>query len=59
MATAFDGSIVPDRLKSMNCGGIPIFDVYSGMSYICDKCLAVIGSLSQSEYCKEINQIPE
>ncbi len=56
MARAFDGSLVPAVLERMNCGGLPVFDRESGMSYRCDKCFAVIGSVGQSDRCKEMNE---
>lgn len=55
MPEAIDGSIVPAKLKKMNCGGTPIFDDESGYAYRCDHCFAVIGSIGQSDRCKEIN----
>lgn len=55
MARAFDGSYVPAALNRMNCGGVPLFDRDSGMSYRCNKCWAVIGSVSQPQHCKNIN----
>lgn len=55
MAIAVDGSFAPDELPKMNCGGVPIFDNASGCAYRCDKCMAIIGSISQPDDCKEIN----
>lgn len=52
---AFDGTVVAAQLPTLACGGTPIFDVESGMSYRCDTCLAVIGSIGQPQSCKEIN----
>jgi hypothetical protein len=55
MAKAFDGTIVPDKLPKMNCGGTPIFDSRSGYAYFCDTCMCVIGSAGQPKSCKDIN----
>lgn len=55
MARAIDGSMVPDALETMACGGTPLFDADSGVSYRCDTCWAVIGSVGQSKRCVEIN----
>lgn len=43
-------------LPQMNCGGTPIFDSSSGISYRCDVCFAVIGSIGQPQSCVEINK---
>lgn len=43
-------------LDRMNCGGVPVFDRESGMSYRCDKCWAVIGSVGQPQSCKDMNE---
>jgi hypothetical protein len=59
MARAIDGTIVPDSLPAMACGGTPLFDVDSGISYRCDTCWAVIGSVGQSKRCVEINDAAE
>jgi hypothetical protein len=49
-AHAFDGTLVPAVLDRMNCGGVPVFDRESDMSYRCDnKCWAVIGSIGQPQ----------
>jgi hypothetical protein len=40
----------------MKCGGTPLFDVDSGMSYRCDTCGSVIGSMAQPNECKEMNE---
>lgn len=55
MAIAIDGSRVPDSLPTMKCGGTPQFDTTSGMSYRCDSCYAVIGSVGQPSRCKTLN----
>lgn len=55
-ARAFDGTLVPAALDRMNCGGVPVFDRESGMSYRCDKCWAVIGSIGQPQSCKDMNE---
>ena len=56
MARAFDGTLVPDQLAVMTCGGTPLFDEESGCAYRCDTCFAVIGSIGQSDECKEMNK---
>ncbi len=55
MPRAVDGSLVPDTLEAMACGGTPVFDVSSGIGYRCDACFAVIGSVGQSKRCIDIN----
>lgn len=43
-------------LPKMNCGGTPILDRESTIgAYFCDRCFAVIGSMSQPAHCVEIN----
>ena len=44
------------KLDPMNlpCGGVAYFDESSGISYRCDTCYAVVGSISQPKHCKEI-----
>lgn len=49
------GELVPAKLPEMNCGGVPLFDSESGCAYRCDKCFAIIGSIGQSQLCKELN----
>ena len=56
MAIAFDGTRAPDRLPTQTCGGTPLFDHESGYAYRCDLCNAVIGSVGQSDRCKELNK---
>lgn len=56
MAIAIDGSRVPNTLQRMPCGGTPHFDHGSGYAYRCDTCFAVLGSIGQSNRCKEINK---
>lgn len=55
MAKAIDGSSVPAKLETMKCGGTPMFDYESGCTYFCDVCFATIGSISQPQSCKDIN----
>lgn len=55
MALAFDGTVVPDRLERMPCGGTPIFDQDSGYAYRCSCCFSVIGSVGQPKECQKIN----
>lgn len=59
MGIAITGEHVPDKLEKMACGGTPLFDHGSGCSYRCDTCFAVIGSVGQSDYCKDINNDEE
>ena len=40
------------RIK-LPCGGIARFDESSGISYRCEDCFAVVGSIGQSSRCKE------
>lgn len=56
MARAIDGTVVADALPTMACGGTPLFDVDSGISYRCDTCFAVIGSIGQPSSCVEMNK---
>lgn len=35
------------------CGGRALFDLSSGISYRCEDCMAVVGSVGQSSYCKD------
>ena len=35
------------------CGGTAYFDVDSGISYRCEVCMAVVGSMGQPRECKE------
>ncbi len=44
------------RLEQMPCGGTPVFDVESGISYRCDVCFAVVGSIGQPRGCVEMNK---
>lgn len=53
---AFDGTKVPCVLKKMKCGGTPIFDQDTGYAYRCDTCYAILGSIGQSNYCKNLNK---
>ena len=55
MSRAFDGTIVPNTLPRLPCGGIPVFDEESGCAYRCDACFAVIGSVSQPKRCIDMN----
>lgn len=40
----------------MPCGGVPYPDYGAGYGYRCDLCNAVIGSVGQSDKCKEENK---
>ena len=35
------------------CGGIAFFDIESGISYRCEVCCAVVGSIGQPQHCKD------
>jgi hypothetical protein len=35
------------------CGGVAYFDQDSGISYRCETCFAVVGSIGQPQSCKE------
>jgi hypothetical protein len=36
------------------CGSIAHFDTQSGISYRCDTCMAVVGSIAMPRECKEL-----
>jgi hypothetical protein len=44
-----------DDAKSFNlpCGGTALFDHSSGVSYRCDTCFMVVGSMGMPRDCKE------
>lgn len=56
---AFDGTVVPEMLPTMSCGGTPLFDCESGYAYRCDVCFAVIGSVAQPDRCVEMNKFDQ
>lgn len=35
------------------CGSTAFFDVSSGISYRCEDCMAVVGSIGQPQHCKD------
>ena len=35
------------------CGGKAYFDVDSGISYRCEVCMSVVGSVGQPQHCKD------
>ena len=37
----------------LSCGGTAYFDVSSGISYRCEDCGAVVGSIGMPQWCKE------
>lgn len=37
----------------MPCGGRAVFDESSGISYRCEDCWAVVGSIGQPQHCKD------
>lgn len=40
-------------MMKLPCGGIAFFDESSGISYRCEYCGAVVGSIGQPRECKE------
>lgn len=38
------------------CGGVANFDHSSGISYRCEECMAVVGSIGQPQRCKDEDQ---
>lgn len=38
---------------ALPCGGVAYFDESSGISYRCEACGAVVGSIGQPQYCKD------
>ena len=38
------------------CGGRAVFDESSGISYRCEHCMAVVGSIGQPQRCKDEDQ---
>lgn len=52
MAQAFDGTQVP-LYQYLPCGNRATFDSDSGISYRCDQCWAVVGSIGQPQHCKD------
>ena len=47
-----DGIELVDPMK-LPCGGVAYFDTSSGISYRCEHCGAVVGSIGQPSKCKE------
>lgn len=45
--------IHPMDVMKLPCGGIAYFDEDSGISYRCEVCGAVVGSIGQPDECKE------
>ncbi len=35
------------------CGGVAYFEVESGISYRCEMCMAVVGSVGMPSYCRD------
>ena len=46
------------EMKPMHlpCGGRAVFDESSGISYRCEDCMAVVGSIGQPQRCKDAAQ---
>lgn len=40
--------------QELLCGSTSYFDVASGISYRCDTCMAVVGSIGMPPECKEL-----
>ena len=53
MSEHYQGSL--PRIK-LPCGGTAAFDHSSGISYRCEVCMAVVGSMGQPRECKEAAQ---
>jgi hypothetical protein len=43
----------PVKPVHLPCGGVAYFDQDSGISYRCETCFAVVGSVGQPRSCKE------
>lgn len=50
-----DGIGLVDPMK-LPCGGTAYFDFESGISYRCQDCMAVVGSIGQPQRCKDAAQ---
>ena len=52
---SYDDDIEFGLTKPMQlpCGGVAYFDFESGISYRCETCGAVVGSIGQPDECKE------
>jgi hypothetical protein len=52
---SFDTDVEYGLNKPMNlpCGGVAYFDFSSGISYRCEMCNAVVGSIGQPQRCKD------
>lgn len=48
-----DFNILPMLPLHLPCGGTARFDESSGISYRCEDCGAVVGSMGQSQSCKD------
>jgi hypothetical protein len=48
-----EDSIVKLPPMYLPCGGTAYFDVDSGISYRCELCGAVVGSIGQAQQCKD------
>ena len=48
-------SVINDLLDPMKlpCGGVAYWDESSGISYRCETCGAVVGSIGQPQHCKD------
>jgi len=40
-------------MMRLPCGGVAYFDEDSGISYRCELCNAVVGSIGMPKYCKD------
>lgn len=44
--------VMPQRIK-LACGSSAYFDQSSGISYRCEDCMAVVGSIGMPQRCKD------
>lgn len=56
LVRSMHGAMVEAKLPQMPCGGTPLFDSDIGCAYRCDTCWAILGSIGQSERCKQMNK---
>lgn len=45
--------MIKPRPMHLPCGGTANFDESSGISYRCDDCMAVVGSVGQPQSCRD------
>lgn len=54
MVESIHGTMEPETLPPLPCGGTPTWDYDSGYAYRCSNCLAVVGSLGMPGQCKDL-----